>query len=245
MSSIPPKPQSESYRPELVFLPPLGIWRRCFRWILKFLVYLLVKILIRIEVEGREKLPKEGPILFVSNHLGDADGVIGLALGRVPFDILGKIELFDFPVAGAIMHAYGMIWVHRGKPDRRAIRAVLNGLAEGRMVAIAPEGRESLSGALEEGTSGAAYLALKADVPLQPIVFTGTENQKIYGNLRKFRRTPVTVTIGEPFRLDRKGSLHQAVEEGTRAIMITLARMLPPEYQGVYRDVLEQGNSDE
>ena len=59
------------------------------------------------------------------------------------------------------MDWYGTIWVHRGRPDRRALRAALNGLAEGRMLAIAPEGRESISGELEQGTDGAAYIALR------------------------------------------------------------------------------------
>jgi 1-acyl-sn-glycerol-3-phosphate acyltransferase len=239
MSTIS-KPKSEIYRPELVFLPSLGWVRRLLRWILKFLIYGIVTLLTRVQVEGRENLPTKGPVLFVSNHLGDADAIIGLAFARVPFDLLGKTELYDVPILGTLMHAYGTIWVHRGQPDRKAIRAALDGLTEGRMVAIAPEGRESLSGALEEGTSGAAYLALKADVAVQAIVFTGTENQIIYGNLRTLRRTPVTITIGKPFRLVRQGSLRQAVEEGTRTIMITLAQMLPPEYRGVYRDVLER-----
>ena len=245
MSTNTPKPQSETYRPELVFLPSLGWGRRLLRWVVKLFVYLIVRILTKSQVVGRENLPKKGPILLVSNHLGDADGVVGLAFARVPFDLLGKIELYDFPILGVLMHTYGTIWVHRGHPDRRAIRAALNGLAEGRMVAIAPEGRESLSGALEEGTSGAAYLALKADVPIQPIVFTGTENNRIFGNLRKLRRTPVTVTIGKPFRLVHRGSFHQAIEDGTQTIMVSLAQMLPPEYQGIYQGIVEQEDGSE
>ena len=80
---------------------------------------------------------------MVSNHLGDADGIVGLAFAKTPFDLLGKIELYDFPVVGKLMDWYGTIWVHRGRPDRRALKTALDGLAEGRMVAIAPEGRES------------------------------------------------------------------------------------------------------
>ena len=55
-----------------------------------------------------------------------------------------------------------MIWVHRGQPDRRAMRAALDALAEGRMVTLAPEGRQSVIGGLEEGNPGAAFLALKS-----------------------------------------------------------------------------------
>ena len=50
------------------------------------------------------------------------------------------------------MDWYGIIWLHRGQADRRAIRAALDGFAEGRIIVIAPEGRYSLVGGLEEGS---------------------------------------------------------------------------------------------
>jgi 1-acyl-sn-glycerol-3-phosphate acyltransferase len=133
------------------------------------------------------------------------------------------------------MGAYGVIWVHRGQPDRRALRAALQGLGEGRMVAIAPEGRESLSGALEEGTRGAAFLALKAGVPILPITLTGTENWRVYGNLKRLRRPEITITVGKPFTLDAAGDQRLALQQGTLKIMQTLADQLPQEYRGVYR----------
>ena len=108
------------------------------------------------------------------------------------------------------------------------------------MVAIAPEGRESLSGALEQATDGAAYIALKADVPLLPVVLTGTENSRVYTNLKKFRRTQVTITAGPPIQLERTGNRRFDIAEGTQIIMRTLDQMLPPEYQGVYRYTKEE-----
>jgi 1-acyl-sn-glycerol-3-phosphate acyltransferase len=132
------------------------------------------------------------------------------------------------------MDTYGVIWVHRGRPDRRALHAVLDGLAEGRVIAIAPEGRESVSGALEEGTPGAAYLALKSGAPILPVTFTGTENRNVYGSLKRLRRAEISLTIGKPFHLDQSGNWRQAVDQGTQQIMLTLAEQLPPEYRGVY-----------
>jgi 1-acyl-sn-glycerol-3-phosphate acyltransferase len=107
------------------------------------------------------------------------------------------------------------------------------------MIAIAPEGRESLSGALEEGTGGAAYLALKSGAPILPITFTGTENARIYGNLKRLHRSQVTLTVGALFRLDEYPDRRQAVELGTQKIMRTLAAQLPPEYRGIYRAAAE------
>jgi 1-acyl-sn-glycerol-3-phosphate acyltransferase len=109
-------------------------------------------------------------------------------------------------------------------------------LDQGRFIAIAPEGRESLTGALEPGTEGAAYLALKARVPLIPVAFTGTENQQIYGNIKRFRRSPVTMTIGSPFQLEDLPDRREAITRGTETIMRQIASYLPPEYRGVYQD---------
>jgi 1-acyl-sn-glycerol-3-phosphate acyltransferase len=234
------KPTSEVHLPERTRLPNLNTLRKLLRFLLKSLAGLLARILLRVNVTGREYFPKQGPLLIVSNHLGDADGIVGLAVARAPFDVMGKIELYDIPILGKLMDWYGAIWVHRGQPDRRALRAALNGLAADRMIAIAPEGRESVTGALEEGTDGAAYLALKADVPILPIVFTGTENWRIYGNLKKLRRTYVTLTAGAPFQLPKTGNRRVDIQNGTQVIMSTLAQMLPPAYQGAYRKEVEQ-----
>lgn len=242
MSEISDKPVSENYRPELTRLPPLTWPRKAFRWFLKGLVWVITRLLVRITLTGEAYLPRSGPVLLVSNHLGDADGIVGLAVSKAPFDLLGKVELYDIPIFGKLLDWYGTIWVHRGQPDRRALRAVFKGLTEGRMIAIAPEGRESLSGELEQGTDGAAYIALKADVPVQPFALTGSENLRVYSNLKKLRRTHITLTVGQPFRLERTGDRKADIQQGTIRIMKTLAHMLPPEYQGVYRDAVEDIN---
>jgi 1-acyl-sn-glycerol-3-phosphate acyltransferase len=245
MNSTSPKPQSEIYRPELTRLPRLTLKRRLFRRLLQAAAWLVVRICTRLEVVGRENIPKKGPVILVSNHLGDADVLVGLAVSPFPYDVLGKVELYDHPIAGRLMEPYGTIWVHRGQPDRRAIQAALDGLAEGRMIAIAPEGRESLDGTLEEGTGGAVFLALKANVPILPVALTGTENWRLYGNLKRLRRTRVTFTIGEQFKLVELGSRRDSIDAGTQKLMLTLARMLPPEYQGAYRHIVENENGSQ
>ena len=235
-SSSPPspKPRSQIYRPELTRLPPINFWRRLARKLLCWLSRCLIIIWTRPEVEGLENLPKKGSALIVSNHLGDADLILGIAYAPRDVDPVAKIELRFIPVLGWLLEAYGVIWIHRGQPDRRAVRAVLQGLAEGRLIAIAPEGRESLTGALEEGTQGAAYLALKADTSLVPVTFTGTENSRIFENIKRFKRIGVSMTIGKPFRIADSPNRHQAIESGTKEIMQVLANLLPPAYRGYY-----------
>jgi 1-acyl-sn-glycerol-3-phosphate acyltransferase len=151
------------------------------------------------------------------------------------FEGMGKIELNDHWFAGPILRAYGIIWVHRGRPDRKAIRAALEGLAEGRIVGIAPEGRQTVTGGLEDGNEGAAFLALKSGAPIVPIAMTGTENENIYGHLKRFRRARVTLTVGKPFFLREQTDRQKMMREGTRQIMESLAELLPENYRGNYK----------
>jgi 1-acyl-sn-glycerol-3-phosphate acyltransferase len=236
------KPRSETIRPGLTRLPARTPWRRALRVLARWLARLVVRLATRTRVIGLENLPRRGPALVVSNHLGDADLVVGIAFSPVFIDTVSKVELYDLPVLGRLMDAFGVIWVHRGQPDRNALRSILAGLKEGRLVAIAPEGRESVTGSLEEGTGGAAYLALKTGAPVVPVTFTGTENWRIYGNIKHFRRTEVTVNVGPPFRLEDLPDRRQAIEHGTETIMNSLAGQLPPEYRGIYQRESEEAS---
>lgn len=245
-STPEPKPRSQVIRPEITRLPRLSLSRRILRRFIKGLLGLLVWLFTRVRTYGFENIPHQGSALVVTNHLGDADFVLGTALSPVAVETLAKAELYDYPVLGKVLDAYGVIWVHRGQPDRKALRAALDGLNQGKLVAIAPEGRESVTGALEEGTQGAAYLALKAGVPILPLTFTGTENARIYGNLKRLRKTDVTMTVGALFRLDELPDHKRAIDLGTQKIMRRLAAQLPPEYRGMYgsMDACDEGQTD-
>ena len=234
------KPISEHWRPEITRLPELTAQRLRARNRWRQAARFLVRSLTKTEVSGLENFPAQGPALIVVNHLGDADVAVGLAHFPVLPEVLAKAELYDFPLLGKWMDAYGVIWVHRGQPDRRTLRAALQALDEGRIVALAPEGRQSVTGALEEGTGGAAYLALKAGagrenpIPILPVALTGTENENIYGSLRRLRRGRVTMTIGPIFCLELEMDWRAAIPGGTEAIMRALANLLPEHYRGKY-----------
>jgi 1-acyl-sn-glycerol-3-phosphate acyltransferase len=225
----------------MVALAKLTFGRRLFRFFLRGLTKLLTFLLLRAKVSGLENFPRRGPAIIVFNHLGDADAVLMLATLpiRSPAEGIGKIELNDHWLVGPIFRAYGIIWVHRGQPDRRAIRAALDALAEGRMVSIAPEGRQSVIGGLEDGNDGAAFLALKSGAPIVPVALTGTENPNVYGHLKEWKRALVTLSVGKPFfiREHPQGDRRKTIQDGTRQIMETLARLLPEAYRGNYKSI--------
>ena len=233
------KPISHDTRVDITRLPELTFWRRIVRRLFCSIARLLAWVFTKVEIQGLENFPSQGPAIIVANHLGDADFVLGIAFTPHLPEVLAKAELYDFPVLGKLMELYGVIWVHRGQPDRRALRASLQGLAEGRMISLAPEGRESLTGGLEEGTNGAAYLALKTNAPILPVTFTNTENVTLYPNMKRLRRTHIKITVGKMFSLDNVGNRRDSIHLGTEKIMDTLAIQLPVEYRGVYETKVE------
>jgi 1-acyl-sn-glycerol-3-phosphate acyltransferase len=243
-SSPPPKPITEVWRPDLVGLAPLTFSRRVSRFLIRGLAKLLTALLLRAELSGLENFPRHGPALIVFNHLGDADAVLMMATlpYKSPAEGIGKIELNDHWLVGPVFRAYGIIWVHRGKPDRRALRAALDALADGRIVALAPEGRQSLIGGLEDGNPGAAFLALKSGAPVVPVGLTGTENPNVFGHLKRWKRAPVTLIVGKPFHLHEQAETLEGGTRGqrnmraaTRRIMESIARLLPESYRGNYK----------
>jgi len=232
--SLEPKPVTEWWRPELVKLPRLTLARRLFRIFAYGLARLLVFVTMKPTVRGVENFPQHGPALIVINHLGDADAVLLAASIPRIIDGMGKIELDEHWLVGPMFRAYGIIYIHRGRPDRKAIRAALDGLAEGRMLAIAPEGRQAVGGKLEEGTEGAAFLAMRSGALIVPVAMTGTENENIY-NRKWWQRARVSLSIGKPFYLKENQDRQSMLREGTNQIMESLASLLPKAYVGNYK----------
>ena len=72
-----------------------------------------------------------------------------------------------------------------------------------------------------------------------PVTFTGTENSVIFSNLKRLRRSKVSMTIGPAFTLPEIGDFRQSVREGTLIIMQKLAQQLPAHYRGHYRYIIE------
>jgi 1-acyl-sn-glycerol-3-phosphate acyltransferase len=197
-----------------------------FQWLAR----LLARLLLRLTVQGTGNIPTTGPLLITMNHLGGADPV--LVIGHTPraVSVTGKSEIMGWPVLGSAARAYGMIPVRRGEVDRSALNQLLGVLRSGQALLIAPEGRESLTGALEQGKGGPAFLAQQAEVPILPVAITGTAWRSVLPAWRNLRRPCVTLTFGQPYRLEPGTRRRDAAD----IIMRQIAALLPPEYRGVY-----------
>src|SRR6266542_3570833 len=86
----------------------------------------------RIEIEGRERIPTHGAVLFVANHPNSLldPALIGFVAQR-PVHFFAKAPLFDVPVFGALMRALGMVPAYRGADDRSQVKQNLASLEAG------------------------------------------------------------------------------------------------------------------
>ena len=205
-----------------------------FYYVSRAIVRMLLFLLTRCTVKGRENTPREGPLLVVANHLSLADPpLLGVTLNRKTV-FMAKKQLFYSPVLKHLVPGFGAFPVHRGQLDRQAIRQAYQVLASGLALVMFPEGMRSRSGQLRPAFSGAALIASRSGAPVLPIAISGTE--KLERLAWFWRRPQITVNIGRPFYLapPRSKLTKQELTELTHYIMQHIAELLPKEYQGDY-----------
>ncbi len=195
----------------------------------------LVALLCRVDDADISKVPAGGPLLIVTNHINflEIPVVHTRLLPRRVF-ALAKAEAWDNRVLGWLFDRWGAIPVRRGESDLGAMRKCLEVLEDGAILVIAPEGTRSRDGRLQHGHAGVVALALRSGAPILPLVFYGGE--KLGENLRRLRRTPFHIVVGEPFRLDGGGGrvTQERRQEMAADVMQRLAGLLPIEYHGEY-----------
>jgi 1-acyl-sn-glycerol-3-phosphate acyltransferase len=202
---------------------------------------ILIKLLVRVKVSHLERVPPQGPLIVIINHISIFDPVVAIgALPRLTIP-MGKQEAFNWFILGRIFKLYGVIPVRRGEADLPAVKSALRILRAGGVVLLAPEGTRSPTGQLQPGKDGAVLMALRSGAAILPVGVTGTE--AIKAAWLRVRRPTVHLAVGEPFRLcserlDRKGPRRE-IAAMTAEMMARLARQLPETYRGVYRPAEE------
>jgi len=165
-------------------------WARTLLWITR----------VRVEVEGLGKIHPGGHYVFCGNHLSYMDTPVVLTHIPVQFRFLAKEGLFKIPFLGTHLSQAGHVPVPRHDP-RAAVKTMTHAaeILHSRAISllIFPEGGRSEDGNLQPFKEGAAYIAIKAQVPLVPIALIGTrEVLPMHGKV--FRSGKVRLRIGDP-----------------------------------------------
>jgi len=176
-----------------------------------FLGMLATRICIRFRSSGKENIPKDAPYVIASNHQTYVDGMwLAYFLPRKHFKVMcclagSDLETSHGWLGRVIMHVGRGIAVDRyGNPVRGLIKAKKE-IEKGHIMLVHPEGTRTSDGKVAELKDGAAYMAVKAGVPVLPIYIEG--GYQVFSRHTKFpkpwdrknrRRKKVTVHYGEP-----------------------------------------------
>ena len=191
-----------------------------------------------VEIVGIDKLPP-GNIILAANHLGRLDTAVLLYVLDREDVIMPVAEKYkNHLLFGAIGRSVNAIWLNRFEADYASLREILARMQKGGLLVIAPEGTRSKSASMQQGKHGVAFLASKSGYPVVPIALTGTEDNGVLANLRKFRRSKIRAVAGEAFNVDipRGKGREEAMRAATDEIMCRIAVMLPESYRGVYAE---------
>jgi putative phosphoserine phosphatase / 1-acylglycerol-3-phosphate O-acyltransferase len=218
-----------------------GVWkiggREIQEWTRPLMRPELVAPNVQLEFEGVENIPSSGPAIVVFNHRSYFDPtVMGLLIAKAGRNVrgLGKKEVFDVPVVGALLKGSGGIRVDRGTGSDEPLEAAVDAVKGGELLMLAPQGTIPRGPAFFDpdlkGRWGAARLAAATQAPVIPVGLWGTE--KVWPRSERLPRFSLTdrpvvsANVGPPVALKYKSP-----DADTKRIMKAISALLPPESQ--------------
>ncbi|MEF9953133.1 MAG: lysophospholipid acyltransferase family protein [Clostridium sp.] len=211
---------------------------------IKGVVNYYLKKYAKINIHNKERLSQiEGPVIFISNHLSNADGLL---LNKVlkkhnPYFVAGvKLNSTDISKIG--LEVVNIIPIKAGSADVEALKKCIQAIKEKKNILIFPEGTRSRTASMIEGKKGIVLIARKANVPIVPIGMWGSENLMPINDdnmgEESFKSADVNISIGEPFELPKFNKGEDKEEYSNNClnmIMKSISSLLPEEYRGIYK----------
>ena len=179
------------------FLVGRGVSSRVFYRIIRFLIEVFCRIYFRLRVFGSDNIPKTGAFILAPIHRSNVDTPIVSVVTKRRLRFMGKDSLWKIKPIGVILSALGGFPVTRGSADLEALKRCLAVLKLGEPLVMFPEGTRQSGPKIHPLFDGAAYLAIKADVPIVPVGFGGTEGVMPKGSKMVLPRR-CSVVVGKP-----------------------------------------------
>lgn len=153
---------------------------------------------VKLDVQGREKIPLDQAVVFMANHQGNCDPPAIFPL-LPPVVIMVKKELFRVPILGRAMRMRDFVPVDRKNREGalQAVEEAVQKLGQGKSLLVFPEGTRSPDGRLQAFKKGVFILALKAGVPIVPISISGSSRIMTKGKMA-IHPGRVRITLHDP-----------------------------------------------
>ena len=165
-------------------------------FLLRFIVWILVHTVYRLEKHGVAHIPDEGPAVLICNHVSFVDALIITAACRRPIRFVMDHRVFRWPILSFVFKAGRAIPIASEKENSvlkaKAFDEVSQALAAGELVCIFPEGNVSANGEIAPFRPGIAQIIARNPVPVLPMALSG-----LWGSI--FSRAHSTV-LGQPWK---------------------------------------------
>ena len=181
----------------------------------------------RTKVIGRHNIPRQGAFVLAPIHRSNIDTPLAAAVSSRRLRFMGKDSLWKFAPIGWLLSALGAFPVTRGTADREALKRCIAVLEMGEPLVLFPEGTRQSGPMVMPLFDGAAYIAVKAGVPIIPLGIGGSEKVMPKGKKMIYPKKCVLV-IGEPIAapVDESGRVaRSAVKELTEQLTTELQRL--------------------
>lgn len=179
-------------------------------FLVRFLAWLMVSALYKVERRGLDLIPEEGAAVVIANHVSFVDALVLAGSIRRPVRFVMDHQIFRIPVLGYLFRAAGAIPVASRKEDPEAydnaFKRVAHYLGRGELVCIFPEGMLTRDGEMNEFRPGLLRILKETPVPVVPIGLSGLWDsafsrapgrklQRFFGELRRKVGLAVGTTV--------------------------------------------------
>jgi 1-acyl-sn-glycerol-3-phosphate acyltransferase len=170
-------------------------------FLMRFICWLLVHSVYRLDKKGLENIPEEGAAVLVCNHVSFVDALVILAASPRPIRFVMDHNIFKVPVLSFVFRTGKAIPIASAKENEALLNAAYDAIAgelgKGELVAIFPEGRITDTGELYPFKSGIRRIIDRTPVPVVPLALKG-----LWGSFFS-RKGGAAMT--KPFRILRRG----------------------------------------
>jgi hypothetical protein len=146
-------------------------------FLMRFIVWMLIHSVYRLEKSGLERIPDEGAAVLVCNHVSFVDALVIAAACRRPIRFVMDYRIFRLPILSFVFRTSRTIPIASAKEDpammERAFAEVAQALKDGDLVAIFPEGRITDTGELHPFRPGIKRIIETTPVPVVPVALRG------------------------------------------------------------------------
>ncbi|MDO5715042.1 MAG: lysophospholipid acyltransferase family protein [Tissierellia bacterium] len=149
---------------------------------LQFIFFILLKIIYRVEITGKEYIPQKGPFILCSNHQSIIDPVIITANFKIPIHWMAKKELFEHKFFGSFISTLGAFPIDRQGNDIKAIKTAMRYIKNGEVIGIFPEGTRMKEKNYSQIKAGTALIAHRTKASVLPVYIEG--NYKIFRKMK-------------------------------------------------------------